>query len=81
MKAEDDKMRPTHVLHESPRERLLRLEENSNSVSPGARSYNYLKVIGLLLLMFTIIAAGIVVAEIFGAYTGLMEKMASPFWR
>ncbi len=74
-------MRPTHVLHESPRERLLRLEENSNSVSPGARSYNYLKVIGLLLLMFTIIAAGIVVAEIFGAYTGLMEKMASPFWR
>lgn len=74
-------MRPTHVLHESPRDRLLKLAENSNPVSPGARYYPYLKAIGILLLMGSMIATGIVIAEIFGAYTGLIEKMASPDWR
>jgi hypothetical protein len=74
-------MKPTPVLHESPRYQLLRLETDSSPVVPATRSYHYLKAIGILLLMLAMIAAGIAAAEIFGAYTGLIEKMASPFWR
>ena len=78
-------MQPIDLLHETPRQRLLRLESYSSPFRSTARSPIYLTGLGLLLLLLTMIIAGILLVTVgsglLGPHIEQIEKMASPFWR
>lgn len=78
-------MQPTHLLHETPRQRLLRLESNCPPFRSTARNPTYLTAAALLFVMLTIVAAGILLvtfgSEFLGPHLRLIEKLASPYWR
>jgi hypothetical protein len=78
-------MTSNHFPHQTPRQRLLRLETTSPPFRPTVRSPIYLTGIGLLLLMLMMVVAGVLLAtlgsELLAPYLQRIQEMSSPLSR